>query len=124
MRVSTKLSPKQYKSKLDTLIYLIELHGIGAHAVPLTTIDFAVGYVGYQSLEVRNSAIDLLVQSALKGAEERVQLAIEKLEPNVKEMIQKKMKNAQQARDAASKGTDAKKSGKSPVAPAKKENKK
>lgn len=45
----SKLSAKQYKSKLDTLIYLIELYGIGAHAVPLAVVDYAVNYVDYQS---------------------------------------------------------------------------
>ena len=76
MKVSGKLSSKQYKSKLDTLIYMIELYGIGNHAVPLSAVDFAVNYAAFQSPEVRNSAIDLLVHASLKGAEERVQASI------------------------------------------------
>ena len=116
MRVGGKLSPKQYKSKLDTLIYMIELYGIGSNAVPLTAVDFAVSYVGFQSVEVRNSAIDLLVQASIKGADDRVQAAIEKLESNVKDMIQKKLKNAHLAKETVTKTGNGKNSNNSPPA--------
>jgi hypothetical protein len=51
---NNKLSPKQYKSKLDTLTYLIAVNGMGSQAVLLAAVDFAVNYVNFHNPEVRN----------------------------------------------------------------------
>jgi hypothetical protein len=37
-----KISPKQYKTKIDNLTYFINLYGLGPNTVPNNAIDFAV----------------------------------------------------------------------------------
>jgi hypothetical protein len=58
---NNKLSPKQYKSKIDTLTYLISVHEMANNPMILAAVDFAVTYVNFHSPEVRNSVIDLLI---------------------------------------------------------------
>jgi hypothetical protein len=112
MKVTTgKPSPKLTKSKLDTLTYLISLHGLGAHAVPLHCVDFSLAYVDNQSPDVRNAAIELLVVSALNGAEDKVRTSIEKLPSGHKDVIRKKIDNAKAAKEGSA-GKEVKKGGK------------
>lgn len=44
-----KISAKQYKSKLDTLTYLVTTHGVSPHGIPFSVIDFAINLVDFQS---------------------------------------------------------------------------
>lgn len=64
---SSKPSNLQIQQRLDLLTYFINQYGIGQGNVPLSSIEFSIGYVSHQNFKIRNSAIDLLVSCWLAG---------------------------------------------------------
>lgn len=62
-------------------------------------------------MEVRNAAMDLLVEASLNGGEDKVNSSVEKLQANIKEMILKKVGNAKAIKNVDM-NTKSKKQGK------------